>query len=115
MRRVVECVDLTTRASSTVAGMKRHVLLRPCIGAFALDTCSELGSALLLFMDQYTPRHDTPAKPLKPARVALNVLALWFCAVGGSAVGSARALRFSSSDLDIWLGRAEVVPSVPIR
>src|ERR1700720_4764666 len=29
-------------------------------------------------MDQTTPREDAPTKPLKPARVALNVLALCF-------------------------------------
>ena len=29
-------------------------------------------------MDQKTPREDVTAKPLKPARVALNVLALCF-------------------------------------
>src|SRR5258708_19804118 len=48
----------------------------------------------LLFMDQYTPRQDTPAKPLKPARVALDRLALCFALLLPGPLLSSRFTHF---------------------
>src|SRR6478736_1816681 len=64
----------------------------------------------LLFMDQYTPRQDTPAKPLKPARVALNVLALCFAlSVLGRGLGESFTVFLKPISDEFGWDRAEVV------
>src|SRR6476660_341074 len=64
----------------------------------------------LLFMDQYTPRQDTPAKPLKPARVALNVLALCFAlSVLGRGLGESFTVFLKPIAESFAWDRAEVV------
>jgi MFS family permease len=61
-------------------------------------------------MDQYTPRQDTPAKPLKPARVALNVLALCFAlSVLGRGLGESFTVFLKPISDEFGWDRAEVV------
>ncbi len=61
-------------------------------------------------MDQNTPREDTPAKPLKPARVALNVLALCFAlSVLGRGLGESFTVFLKPISEDFSWDRAQVV------
>src|SRR4051812_23731218 len=61
-------------------------------------------------MDQNTPRQDTPAKALKPARVALNVLALCFAlSVLGRGLGESFTVFLKPISEDFGWDRAQVV------
>lgn len=61
-------------------------------------------------MDQNTPREDTPTKPLKPARVALNVLALCFAlSVLGRGLGESFTVFLKPISEDFGWDRAQVV------
>src|SRR5882757_8237044 len=61
-------------------------------------------------MDQKTPRQDTPAKPLKPARVALNVLALCFAlSVLGRGLGESFTVFLKPISESFGWDRAQVV------
>ncbi len=61
-------------------------------------------------MDQNTPREDAPTKPLKPARVALNVLALCFAlSVLGRGLGESFTVFLKPISEDFGWDRAEVV------
>jgi MFS family permease len=61
-------------------------------------------------MDQNTPRQDTPAKPLKPARVALNVLALCFAlSVLGRGLGESFTVFLKPIAENFGWDRAQVV------
>lgn len=61
-------------------------------------------------MEQNTPREDAPAKPLKPARVALNVLALCFAlSVLGRGLGESFTVFLKPISEDFGWDRAEVV------
>jgi MFS family permease len=61
-------------------------------------------------MDQNAPREDTPTKPLKPARVALNVLALCFAlSVLGRGLGESFTVFLKPISEDFGWDRAEVV------
>lgn len=61
-------------------------------------------------MDQNTPREDTPTKPLKPARMALNVLALCFAlSVLGRGLGESFTVFLKPISEDFGWDRAEVV------
>src|SRR5204863_10157716 len=64
----------------------------------------------LPFMDQNTPRQNTPAKPLKPARVALNVLALCFAlSVLGRGLGDSFTVFLKPISENFGCDRAQVV------
>src|SRR6478752_4960942 len=64
----------------------------------------------LLFMDQYTPRQDTPATSLKPTRVALGVLALCFAlSVLGRGLGESFLVFLKPISESFGWDRAEVV------
>ncbi|WP_291861246.1 MFS transporter [Bradyrhizobium sp.] len=61
-------------------------------------------------MDQNTPREDTSTKPLKPARVALNVLALCFAlSVLGRGLGESFTVFLKPISEDFGWDRAQVV------
>ncbi|MDO9062366.1 MAG: MFS transporter [Bradyrhizobium sp.] len=61
-------------------------------------------------MDQNTPREDAPTKPLKPARVALNVLALCFAlSVVGRGLGESFTVFLKPISEDFGWDRAQVV------
>ena len=61
-------------------------------------------------MDQNTPREDAPTKPLKPARVALNVLALCFAlSVLGRGLGESFTVFLKPISEDFGWDRAQVV------
>ena len=61
-------------------------------------------------MDQNTPRQDTPAKPSKPARVALNVLALCFAlSVLGRGLGESFTVFLKPISENFGWDRAQVV------
>ena len=61
-------------------------------------------------MDQNSPREDTPTKPLKPARVALNVLALCFAlSVLGRGLGESFTVFLKPISEDFGWDRAQVV------
>src|SRR5712675_1797514 len=61
-------------------------------------------------MDQKAPRDDTPTKPLKPARVALNVLALCFAlSVLGRGLGESFTVFLKPISEEFGWDRAEVV------
>ena len=61
-------------------------------------------------MDQNSPRVDAPAKPLKPARVALNVLALCFAlSVLGRGLGESFTVFLKPISEDFGWDRAQVV------
>ena len=61
-------------------------------------------------MDQNSPREDAPAKPLKPARVALNVLALCFAlSVLGRGLGESFTVFLKPISEDFGWDRAQVV------
>ena len=61
-------------------------------------------------MDQETPRGDTPTKPLKPARVALNVLALCFAlSVLGRGLGESFTVFLKPISEEFGWDRAQVV------
>src|SRR3984893_6641361 len=61
-------------------------------------------------MDQTTPREDAPTKPLKPARVALNVLALCFAlSVLGRGLGESFTVFLKPISEDFGWDRAQVV------
>src|SRR6202045_2763959 len=61
-------------------------------------------------MDQRTPREDAPAKPLKPAGVALNVRALCFAlSVLGRGLGESFTVFLKPISEDFGWDRAEVV------
>src|SRR3981189_611363 len=61
-------------------------------------------------MDQNTPRQDTLAKPPKPARVALNVLALCFAlSVLGRGLGESFTVFLKPISEDFGWDRAQVV------
>ena len=61
-------------------------------------------------MDQNTPREDVPTKPLKPARVALNVLALCFAlSVLGRGLGESFTVFLKPISEEFGWDRAEVV------
>lgn len=61
-------------------------------------------------MDKGTPREDAPAKPLKPARVALNVLALCFAlSVLGRGLGESFTVFLKPISEDFGWDRAQVV------
>ena len=61
-------------------------------------------------MDKNTPREDAPAKPLKPARVALNVLALCFAlSVLGRGLGESFTVFLKPISEDFGWDRAQVV------
>jgi MFS family permease len=61
-------------------------------------------------MDQDAPREDTLAKPLKPARVALNVLALCFTlSVLGRGLGESFTVFLKPISEDFGWDRAQVV------
>ncbi|MDP1586054.1 MAG: MFS transporter [Bradyrhizobium sp.] len=61
-------------------------------------------------MDQNTPREDVPTKPLKPARTALNVLALCFAlSVLGRGLGESFTVFLKPISEDFGWDRAEVV------
>jgi len=64
----------------------------------------------LVAMDQDAPREDTLAKPLKPARVALNVLALCFTlSVLGRGLGESFTVFLKPISEDFGWDRAQVV------
>src|ERR1700709_679939 len=61
-------------------------------------------------MDQTTPREDVPTKPTKPARVALNVLALCFAlSVLGRGLGESFTVFLLPISEDFGWDRAQVV------
>src|ERR1700752_82843 len=61
-------------------------------------------------MDQNTPREDVTAKPLKPARVALNVLALCFAlSVRGRGLGESFTVFLKPISENFGWDRAQVV------
>ena len=61
-------------------------------------------------MDQDTPREDASTKPLKPARVALNVLALCFAlSVLGRGLGESFTVFLKPISEDFGWDRAQVV------
>jgi len=61
-------------------------------------------------MDQNTPRQDTATKPLKPARVALNVLALCFAlSVLGRGLGESFTVFLKPISENFGWDRAQVV------
>src|ERR1700736_5906026 len=61
-------------------------------------------------MDQTTPREDAPTKPLKPARVALNVLALCFAlSVLGRGLGESFTVFLKPISENFGWDRAQVV------
>src|SRR6201988_2582803 len=61
-------------------------------------------------MDQNTPREDVTAKPLKPARVALNVLALCFAlSVLGRGLGESFTVFLKPISENFGWDRAQVV------
>ena len=61
-------------------------------------------------MDQNSPGEDAPAKPLKPARVALNVLALCFAlSVLGRGLGESFTVFLKPISEDFGWDRAQVV------
>src|ERR1700731_3960067 len=61
-------------------------------------------------MDQRTPREDAPAKPLKPAGVALNVLALCFAlSVLGRGLGDSFTVFLKPISEDFGWDRAQAV------
>lgn len=61
-------------------------------------------------MDQHAPREDAPTKPLKPARVALNVLALCFAlSVLGRGLGESFTVFLKPISEDFGWDRAQVV------
>src|ERR1700674_1956110 len=61
-------------------------------------------------MDQNTPREDTPTKPLKPARVALNELALCFAlSVLGRGLGESFTVFLKAISENFGWDRAQVV------
>jgi MFS family permease len=61
-------------------------------------------------MDQNTPREDIPTKPLKPARVALNVLALCFAlSVIGRGLGESFTVFLKPISEEFGWDRAQVV------
>ncbi|QWG21421.1 MFS transporter [Bradyrhizobium sediminis] len=61
-------------------------------------------------MDKNTPREDTPTQPLKPARVALNVLALCFAlSVLGRGLGESFTVFLKPISEDFGWDRAQVV------
>src|ERR1700730_17117935 len=61
-------------------------------------------------MDQTTPREDAPTKPLKPARVALNVLALCFAlSVLGRGLGESFTVFLKPISEDFGWDRAQIV------
>ncbi|MES2198478.1 MAG: MFS transporter [Pseudomonadota bacterium] len=61
-------------------------------------------------MDQNTPREDAPTKPLKPTRVALNVLALCFAlSVLGRGLGESFTVFLKPISEEFGWDRAEVV------
>lgn len=61
-------------------------------------------------MDQNTPREDAPTKPLKPARMALNVLALCFAlSVLGRGLGESFTVFLKPISEDFGWDRAQVV------
>src|SRR5437879_13913200 len=61
-------------------------------------------------MDQETPRGDVSAKPLKPGRVALNVLALCFMlSVLGRGLGESFTVFLKPISEDFGWDRAQVV------
>ena len=61
-------------------------------------------------MDQNAPRQDRPTKPLKPERVALNVLALCFAlSVLGRGLGESFTVFLKPISEDFGWDRAEVV------
>ena len=61
-------------------------------------------------MDQNTPREDVTARPLKPARVALNVLALCFAlSVLGRGLGAGVTVFVKPSSSGLEWDRAQVV------
>jgi MFS family permease len=64
----------------------------------------------LLLMDQNTPRKETLTKPLKPARVALNVLALCFAlSVLGRGLGESFTVFLKPISENFGWDRAQVV------
>jgi MFS family permease len=64
----------------------------------------------LLLMDQNTPREETLTKPLKPARVALNVLALCFAlSVLGRGLGESFTVFLKPISENFGWDRAQVV------
>src|ERR1700720_1899829 len=61
-------------------------------------------------MDQTTPREDAPTKPLKPARVALNVLALCFAlSVLGRGLGESFTVFLKPISENFGWDRAQIV------
>jgi MFS family permease len=61
-------------------------------------------------MDKNTPREDAPTQPLKPARVALNVLALCFAlSVLGRGLGESFTVFLKPISEDFGWDRAQVV------
>src|SRR5690348_11363324 len=61
-------------------------------------------------MDQNTPREELPTKPLKPARVALNVLALCFAlAVLGRGLSESFTVFLKPISENFGWDRAQVV------
>src|SRR3982751_2526679 len=61
-------------------------------------------------MDQNTPREDAPTKPIKPARVALNVLALCFAlSVLGRGLGESFTVFLKPISEEFGWDRAQVV------
>lgn len=64
----------------------------------------------LLFMDQDTPWQETLAKPAKPARIALNVLALCFAlSVIGRGLGESFTVFLEPISESFGWERAQVV------
>ena len=94
-------------------GKKKHVLLRACIGAFAFDACGACGNALPARMDKKTPEDARVARrptPSKPARVALNVLALCFTlALVGRGLGESFTVFLKPIAENFGWDRAQVV------
>src|SRR6186997_3692218 len=61
-------------------------------------------------MDQNTPREHAPTRPLKPARVALNVLALCFAlSVLGRGLGESFTVFLKPISEEFGWDRAQVV------
>src|SRR5882762_6819335 len=61
-------------------------------------------------MDQNAPRETPPTKPMKPARIALNVLALCFAlSVIGRGLGDSFTVFLKPISEDFGWDRAEVV------
>jgi MFS family permease len=64
----------------------------------------------MMLMDQTAPRQDTPTKPLKPARMALNVLALCFAlSVIGRGLGESFTVFLKPISESFGWDRAQVV------